>query len=892
MLYFLKMRHLLKILLLIALVGPTALAQKGNYFLSHYNPEDENISYLSFDIEQDDKGVLYFSNRSGVLQFDGRSWSMITVNGAVYDLTVANGGRIFAGGTEGFGRLVVNQENRLSYESLSDSLTNSRNIFSTIAREEAIYFMNEKNIFTYDSSGRVARILTATAAQGNFTGLFEIQRELYAGTELAGLQKVSGQTLSPANVKGLPAGQVIFTEKSPDGARDLIAFDDNRLFIMGSQAIEFKPRDTLFFSNSVLANAVWITQKQIAVGTLRGGVSYFDIETGETLDVTNFHTGLPDNEVYALHVDRHQGVWIAHDYGFTRAAPFLPFRTFNHYRGLAGNLLCVQSVGDKVYVGTSLGLFMLSREEIYEDESYVVMVKVKSKSKPTTQTAAPVEPETRKEKKGLLGIFRKKKVPPPEPVTTAKPVRKQTVQTKGVTKTRKVLRGVEYVYKPVQGVSGKVDQLLLVGDRLICSGVGGVHEVKDLVATPILLDPAHTIYYSKNLRQLLVSTYADEVMTFRSSGKEWARTEFPDSLSGYADYFFEDNLQDLWICGRDKAIKIGIEEGEILDAEMIPLPHASIERTVGIASGNDVYLTQNGEFYHYAAYKNAFVKNDSLPGPKKYFASAGYFWFYDGHRWRTIDPRRQGALKTEWLGVFPDVRFLGPAVQGKSLWIITTDNELYKFSSEWEQNQAYTNPLFLKEVRTQRARFSPKQGLVIDERESSITLEFIQPEYVSLQAVEYRYFVKGLQKNWTEWSSMNNIIAFPFLPSGSYTVQVQAKDLFGRITELAPVDFNVVPPYWKRPWFYALEFLVFGILVVLSLRLNADKIRYRYLSRFLSALTIIMLIQFIQTIVTAYITFKSTPVAEFFVQVSIALLVLPVEEFLRKSIMRADAMSH
>ncbi|MEP6796269.1 MAG: hypothetical protein ABJB16_18215, partial [Saprospiraceae bacterium] len=60
------------------------------------------------------------------------------------------------------------------------------------------------------------------------------------------------------------------------------------------------------------------------------------------------------------------------------------------------------------------------------------------------------------------------------------------------------------------------------------------------------------------------------------------------------------------------------------------------------------------------------------------------------------------------------------------------------------------------------------------------------------------------------------------------------------------------------------------------------------LSRFLSALTVIMLIQFIQTIAEYNISFKSTPVVEFFIQVFIALLVLPVEQFLRSRVMKSE----
>jgi hypothetical protein len=359
----------------------------------------------------------------------------------------------------------------------------------------------------------------------------------------------------------------------------------------------------------------------------------------------------------------------------------------------------------------------------------------------------------------------------------------------------------------------------------------------------------------------------------------------------FADYFFEDNSQNIWICGRDRVMRMGVEEKEIVDAEEIPLPYTSIDKTVGLAYGQEVYITQNGEFFHYLGYKNSFVKFDSLPGPKKYFASSGAFWFHDGHRWRTIDRRKQGELKTEWLALFPDIRFLAPAEMGKSLWVITASNDLYKFSSEFATAAAENNPLFLKEVRNQQERLSPK-SLRVDERESALTFEFIQPEYVSLQAIEYHYWVKGLQATWSEWSTLNNVINFPFLPPGEYSVMVESRDLFGRITKLDTIEVSVVPPYWKRPFFYALEFIVFATLVVLSMRMNVSTARYRMLSQFLSALTVVLLIQFIQVVVVANLTLESTPVADFFVQVGIALLVLPVENFLRRRMIRAAEQSH
>ncbi|HWA34075.1 MAG TPA: hypothetical protein VG737_08100, partial [Cyclobacteriaceae bacterium] len=502
---------------LVALICHFLNAQTGHYFLSHYKPGNDNISYLSFDIKQDNNGILYFANRSGVLQFDGRTWTMVPVGSGIYSLAVTTAGVVYAGGPSGFGKMGLNGSNQLSYLSLSDSLPKAKNIFATYALNNSVYFLNEENLFEFDVATAASKVIfSTTPQQGLFTGLYQIGSHLYLESEHAGLKKINGPALEPSDVAVTKDTHLIFSKSSPDQKMYLIANVDHRFFIQkeGNAAVEFFPKDINYLISNVVANCTWVTEKLVAIGTLRGGIVFIDIDTGETQEISNYYAGLPDDEVYALLTDRHLGVWVAHDYGFTRVAPFLPFRTFNHYPGLAGNLLCVQSFNDQVYVGTTLGLFVLVKEEIFEDETYSVTSTVAGKSEPVMQNV--LQPVQKKRKAGILNRFKKKGVPEEtiqsQPVkTTASRSRKVEVQ-----KTRKVLKGVEFVYKRVEGISGKADQLLVVGDKLLCGGVGGIFEVKGLAATSLSRKPMRTVFYSKNLKQILVSTYDDQIKTFRS----------------------------------------------------------------------------------------------------------------------------------------------------------------------------------------------------------------------------------------------------------------------------------------------------------------------------------------------------------------------------------------
>jgi hypothetical protein len=193
-------------------------------------------------------------------------------------------------------------------------------------------------------------------------------------------------------------------------------------------------------------------------------------------------------------------------------------------------------------------------------------------------------------------------------------------------------------------------------------------------------------------------------------------------------------------------------------------------------------------------------------------------------------------------------------------------------------------PIFLKSIQNNSVKIADFSHIELDQRSSAIIFEVVQPDFINPKSIEFRYFLDGMHQSWSEWSSASNKISFPYLPPGQYNLRVQARNIFGKISDLTPLPFEVNPPYWKEPLFYALEFLIFASLVVLSFRLST---RYRIISRFLSLITIILLIEFIQTVIGSSIISEDSPVIEFIIQVVVAILILPVEGFLRNLMLRS-----
>jgi hypothetical protein len=213
--------------------------------------------------------------------------------------------------------------------------------------------------------------------------------------------------------------------------------------------------------------------------------------------------------------------------------------------------------------------------------------------------------------------------------------------------------------------------------------------------------------------------------------------------------------------------------------------------------------------------------------------------------------------------------------------VITANNELYRFTpSPKERPQAF--PLFLKGVRGPEAGLVETRHLRMEEEKGALTFEFVQPDYNGFETIEYRYLLSGLNDIWSAWSPKNNEITFPFLPSGEYEISVQSMNIFGKVSEVDKISITVLPPYWRQPWFYGLEVAFFSMLVLLSVKLSVSNQKYRPVSRVLSLLTVIMFIQLVQTTAYSLINLESSPVIEFLIQVTIALLVLPLEFRLRR----------
>jgi len=869
-------------------------AQSGSYFLTHRSPGEDNFDNVCFDMAQDNHGIMYFAMKAGVLEFDGREWDLIPGAGAIYALNRNDSGEIFWVGAKGFGKIGFDEKGFKKIEYLSDSSVT--NVFQTLAIGEHAYFLSENKLFHCKEGQAKAEVVITNNAQGVFTGMFELFGNVYVQTERNTTFKVENKKLVYVNLNF--SGNVLFYSRIENSY--VLGTSDNRVYTCSEDLVMRRVRihDQPYADANVVVTGTWVNKKLLALGTLRGGVMLVNPETGERDQVIDYSTGLPDNEVFSLIADANQNIWVAHEYGFTQISPTLPFRSFSYYSGLKGNLLCAYSYRGNVYVGTSLGLFKLHKEEVYDEVISYVDIKPRNASNVTGQTVPPTgtkKPETQEEtpskRRGFFNFLRRNREKEKEHEhATSDPKNTETSDdgeeaSKNVHREKRVdrvLRSSQHVFKKVAGIDSKITHLAETDGKLIAAGLEGVFEIHDLVAQSILRSPTRYIYASEKKHTIIASTYNDEIWSLEPQA-EWQQLNLINNLGDQIDYIFEGSENEWWLCGLDKIYQLKLNETGIERLLTIALTNPNFEKTVGLYINDQIIFVNSDGFFHFEREKNMLSKIDTLPLPSQYFAFDGHILYRDQHRWNVLGGVKE-RNNLQLLNLFQNLRFITTDQDPQDLWMISGSNELLKFYGENVTLLENKFPIFLKSIQSTTGKIADFSHIELDQINSAVTFEVVQPDFINPKSIEFRYLLDGMNQDWSDWSSLNNKINFPYLPPGQYNLRVQARNIFGKINDLTPLSFKVIPPYWKQSWFYAMEFAVFASLVMLSFRLST---RYRIISRFLSLITIILLIEFIQTVIGYSIVSDDSPVVEFFIQFIVAILILPVEGFLRNLMLRS-----
>ncbi len=115
-------------------------------------------------------------------------------------------------------------------------------------------------------------------------------------------------------------------------------------------------------------------------------------------------------------------------------------------------------------------------------------------------------------------------------------------------------------------------------------------------------------------------------------------------------------------------------------------------------------------------------------------------------------------------------------------------------------DNSYSHLLFQKKIK-------------LNYNQNFFTIEFASPHYDGTEKIHYNYMLEGVDKNWVD-AGTRNFASYPNAGNGNFVFKVRAAVGNGKWTEaVSSLTIEVVPPFWKRWWFYLLCVLfISGIL--------------------------------------------------------------------------------
>lgn len=751
---------------------------KGVPFHANFSRKEYNAHNQNFCVAQDDRNMIFVSNKQGILQFDGKNWQTIkgTENKLFYSITKAQNGAIYAGGYGEIGKIAYSPIGEPYYQNLNTELPKAYQSFgevwTTYPYKDGVIFQTENALFWLQKDKLVKAL---TPRNGSFYLSFLCSQNYYVFNNLEGLFKLVGGKLEPiqtlTNIKGVVA--VLPVSKTlPHQFLALSDFDGFYLYDGNDFIRQQFPCDALL-KKYIPYHAISLSDGNIAIATFNGGVIIINTE-GEVL--ARYHKGniLQDDQVISLLEDKEGGIWCALNNGISRIEWSVPITYFGAAQGLNGSVKAIDFFQDQCFVATSAGLFYHSPGK-------------------TFNSAIPH-------------------------------------------------------FELFNNLSQQFWDIKAVSDGVFAASANGLLFIDPLLNTTIL-DKKTFLSIANNGNDNMLVAGGDKFLSIWIKDKrQWRHKQSYEGLSGLIRSIVIENDSTLWLSTEQEGIdKLVIHRNGKYTLENYNQKHniPALHENLLFIWNHKVLASTNIGLLAYEPKQNSFRKKPEIHFKIRNKIGKVYDFKYDSlnkiyyvlialESEEKIYAYRYNNVTRQWEDVFSPLLRLGNFGANSlrfsrgALWVCGTEGLarldyqnkkaflklqdhsfmviINKMVSKKDSLLYFNNPFSLKG--------NNKPPIVIDYSLNEVKFDFAAPYFNGNQNLEYQYYLKGFDEDWSDWTS-DNAKSYTNLPEGVYTFSVKARNIFGNVSSIDSISFQILPPWYRT----IIAYLAYVILFFASLYL-------------------------------------------------------------------------
>ena len=736
--------------------------ETGKPFIKNYTLEHFGLHPQSWDVLQDQRGVMYFANGGGIIEYDGTNWRLMEMpnKSSSRSLAMDKEGSVFVGGDGDFGYLKPDSLGQSQFFSLIDQIHDSLRQFGGVnvqANNDGVYFGTTPAIFHWHNNN-----MTIHKPKERYTNALMVNETYYARDSELGLMKMDGDSMvlvpggeqmEDENVEFMLAISDWSDEKMLVGTRRKLYVYDHKSFT------PFSNEASDLLNESFINDAVVLPNGNIAIATFRSGVIVINLE-GQLLQVLNTKSGLQNNTVNGLHLDANGNLWMALNYGISQSEIPSPLTVLAKSANLDGTLLASIRHNGTLYIGTFLNSFYLDEKN---GEPYFRKVPDLNRSCWSFLSMG----------KDLL-------------VATGGDIHK-IVNNHALTlfeDEEQQLRA-SWLYRSTQDTNR-----VIVG----------------------MFDGMATIYNDPNakdgwINEGKIDGIDEGVRTIMedAKGNYWLGTE----QDGVIKLSFSSEM------GRPK-IKDPIIQ-YYSDDHGLPIGGVSVFKVSG-----DIYYTMKDGVFKYLEDEDRFIIDSTFmrvnfAGSAEEYNlredSLGNVWVNFGAETAYAVKQSNGSYHFE-KDAFVNLKgyfVINPESDG-IVWF-ATDGKMIRYDGTIEKDYNSNFPVLIRSVTIGEEQSLLYGGNIsissedytnnseIEYSDNAMRFEYSALSYEKPETNLYQYKLEGFDNNWSSWSTESKR-DYTNLPGGDYTFRVKGKNLYGHESEEATFDFRVLKPWWLTWWAY------------------------------------------------------------------------------------------
>lgn len=340
----------------------------GYYNIRNYTIKEYGLAAQNWGIAQDSRGVMYFANNLGMLEYNGVSWKdfSLSSDNIVRSLAIDSKNTIYAGALGEIGFFKPDKSGKLVITSLTDKIPEQYRDFADVWKvfidtKDNAYFFTNKFILKWDGSK-----ITTIDSKLTLQNMFYRDDVFFVHTKEKGLMKLTNDKLAAINGGDFFIQDKIYAILPYKQDNYLVVTRQRGLFLMpqklndisAQKIIPFKTEIDNFLLESPVYNAIRLSDNLFSLGTLGGGVVIID-DKGKLVKYIGKDEGLQDATVFFQYLDQHQNLWLGLSNGISRVDINSPLSLFGENGGLNGAVNAVTRHQDKIFAATNVGLFCL-----------------------------------------------------------------------------------------------------------------------------------------------------------------------------------------------------------------------------------------------------------------------------------------------------------------------------------------------------------------------------------------------------------------------------------------------------------------------------------------------------------------------------------------------------